>query len=266
MDPSTPRAIDPSTPADGKASIGAEHEARAVNSLAQRLPHVLRQSGGSSRLWGVRLDDATRERSSLLAAFLRAREWDVDRAESFVLETLTWRHEEAIDSTESRAMPQSELAEAFPDDIIRTARGRGADGQPHTFVVVRLGRLSLRQLQCIDDFVAWRIRQQERACRELIDQWRCAPRGPTYTLVLDCAGLRPIHFGRAARRAVSALSHAFTHYYPDFVGGTLVMNAPGFVSTMWGFLGRLTPSWWGVRIEKNLAALEKREGVHLRDE
>jgi hypothetical protein len=265
-----PRSDDPCTSADskviiGEAASGEAHEAGALSSLSVRLPRILRQSGAASTLWGVRLDEAAAERSSLLAIFLRARDWNVDRAESFLLEMLTWRREQAIDEVQSRPPTASKIPELWPDDIISTARGRGADGQPHTFVVVRLGRLSLRQLQRVEDFVAWRIRQQERACLALSEQWRCDPRGPKYTLVLDCAGLGPRHFGRVARRAIGALSHTLTHYYPDFVHGTLVVNAPGFVKSMWAVLGRLTPAWWGVRME-NLAALEKREGVRLRDE
>lgn len=36
--------------------------------------------------------------------------------------------------------------------------------------------------------------------------------------------------------------------YPDFVGDTLVINAPGFLRAAWGVAGPLMPAWWGVRI------------------
>ena len=67
------------------------------------------------------------------------------------------------------------------------------------------------------------VREQKKACEQLNkhQHWKHSPRGPTYTLVLDCAGLRPYHFGRAMRKSVSALTHDFIHYYPDFVGARI---------------------------------------------
>jgi len=81
-----------------------------------------------------------------------------------------------------------------------------------------------------------------------VSHWHLAPRGPTYTLVLDCRGLRPYHFGRCCRRALGMLEEVFTHYYPDFVGGTLVINSPCFVERAWAVIGRLMPAWWGVQL------------------
>lgn len=81
-----------------------------------------------------------------------------------------------------------------------------------------------------------------------VSHWRLSPRGPTYTLVLDCRGLRPYHFGRCCRRALGMLEEVFTHYYPDFVGGTLVINSPCFVERAWAVIGRLMPAWWGVQL------------------
>lgn len=112
---------------------------------------------------------------------------------------------------------------------------------------------------------------QERACEHLKracddlgrSQWGAAPRGPTYTLVLDCQGLRPYHFGRATRRCLTALTHVFTHYYPDFVERTIVVNTPGFLAPIWAVVSSLMPAWWGVRIEKSLGDLERREGLRL---
>ena len=109
---------------------------------------------------------------------------------------------------------------------------------------------------------------QERACEQLgapcgptaKSQWVSAKRGPKYTLVLDCNGLRPYHFGRRSRRALTALTHVLTNYYPDFVGSTLVVNAPAFLAPMWAVVGRLMPAWWGVRIVRTVEELEGCDG------
>ena len=47
---------------------------------------------------------------------------------------------------------------------------------------------------------------------------------------------------------MAPLTQLFTHYYPDFVGSTLVINAPGFLRATWSVVERLLPDWWGVRV------------------
>lgn len=256
--------------ADGKSSIGAVAEANAARQLEQRLPRIIEAAGCAASqaiLWGVDLTSSSPSRSSLLSAFLRAREWDVDRAEPFLVETLSWRREHAINANGMSTQLADDTPWGFPDDAIVHAHTAGADGQPRTYVVIRLGKVPLQGLQAVDAFVAWRIRMQERACRRLADSdaWAGAPRGPTYTLVLDCSGMRPYHFGRASRRALGALTHVLTHYYPDFVTDILVLNTPSFVSAVWGVVSRLTPAWWGLSLldAKALAELEHREGACL---
>jgi len=260
--------------ADGKISIGDEAEAAAIKSLAKLLPSILKRAGCAPKtsIWGVELAaDKLGQRSSILAAFLRAREWRVDEAEAFLIETLTWRRENGVgvDYGSGAAANQTgvkgEEAEApFPDDLMRTVDGRGSDGQPRTFIVLSLGKITREQLSRVDDFVAWRVRMQERACEHLGanrigSHWGTAPRGPTYTLVLDTGGMRPFHFGSDSREALSQLTHVFTHYYPDFIGGTVVVNAPRFVTMTWSAVSRFMPTWWGVRLG-TMAELEAQPG------
>ena len=139
-------------------------------------------------------------------------------------------------------------------------------------------QVTLEGLRSVDDLVQWRVRMQEvsgsnlypclhpppsfspaptplllrvcqqAACAQLQAHWGVSPRGPKYTLVLDCKGMRPYHFGRASRAAMAPLTQLFTHYYPDFVGSTLVINAPGYLRATWSVVERLLPDWWGVRV------------------
>ena len=106
--------------------------------------------------------------------------------------------------------------------------------------------------------------RQERACEHLGanrigSHWSSAPRGPTYTLVIDASDMRWHHFGRTSRTALAKLTFALTHYYPDFVGSTVVVNAPGFIQAAWGFVSRFMPDWWGVRLG-TMAELEALDG------
>jgi len=236
-----------SAPPSLTASMAADTEAAAIQILADRLPTIL--ISPSASLWGVGLVEDTTERKSLLAAFLRAREWDIEEADAFLRETVEWRRREEVDGLGAVESDDAAPGLGFPDDAIRTIDdGSGPDGQPRTIVILAMGKIRLEALRDVEAFVAWRIRMQERACQALSSHWAVAPKGPKYTLVLDCRGLRPYHFGRACHKALKGLTHVCTHYYPDFVGDTLVINAPGFLRAAWGVAGPLMPAWWGVRI------------------
>ena len=133
-----------------------ELEAEAVLALADRLPGILQRAGCTSvdaRLWGVNLgEDTAGERASLLAAFLRAREWSVDAADDFLASTLKWRREKGIDARgmltfDAHAGPAGQ----FPDDAVRTIESTLSDGSPRTFVVLAMGRVTFEGLQRVEE-------------------------------------------------------------------------------------------------------------------
>jgi hypothetical protein len=231
---------DPPASAREEAASNQFEPSAAVEALTARLPELVPYP---RTLWGVDLSLDTPQRQSLLSSFLRAREWDVPETVSFLKETLAWRQRDGIDEAYDTDAQTTDVA--FPDDVIQVVPG--GDGSS-TVVIIQMGAVSLEALQNVEAFLAWRIRMQERACKALSSQWATCPRGPKYTLVLDCMHLRTYHFGRACRRALSKLSHVCTHYYPDFVGETLVINAPGFLRAAWAVVNPLMPAWWGVRI------------------
>ena len=222
----------------------------AKTSAPSSARRLCRGCAPTARVWGVGLAADSAERASLLAAFLRAREWDVDDAATMLAETFAWRRAQSIDG--KGAAPHA-LDGLFPDDEIRTVAA--PDGRRKTYVVLKLGALTRDAFADAGELVAWRVRMAERACEHLGaadagggSRWSEAPRGPTYTLVLDCAGLRPFHFSGRTRAALGGLKDVFEHFYPDFVGDILVVNTPGFVRRTWGILSRLMPDWWNVGV------------------
>lgn len=281
--------------ADGKCTIGESREAAAVRAFERRLPDALARAefGRQNTLWGVSLARPSRERSSLLSTFLRARSWNVDVAEAMLVKTLQWRREQRINGLGGEPIPTDEAG--YPEDTVRTLSKCGADGRPLTYVVVCLGGVPRSGFKDPQAFVRWRLRMQERACEHIggsrggragpgasklgrsrlvlpfgrprlggeagrkkgLCQFSSQPRGPTYTLVLDCAGLRPFHFTKSAK-AVSEMARALQTYYPDFVGETLIVNTPAFAPAMWSIVKRAMPAWWKVRFG-SLAELHESE-------
>ena len=248
---------------DGKVAIGNHREEAAVKSLAARLPAILKEAGWKrGNLWNVPLRRPSVERSSLLAAFLRAREWNVQDATTMLIETLRWRRENDVDNLIG---PDEETSPAYvADDRIFS---RMEPSGPITYVVVRMGRVGKEAFYSASEYVRWRVRMQERACAHLgltgpngsPNHWRRQPRGPTYTLVLDASGLRPFHFGKHSRESLAELTRVMQSFYPDFVQDTIVINAPGFVVPMWGLISRMLPSWWVLKVS-NLRDIEQSDG------
>jgi len=139
--PEAPSSAESQAPtADSQAAHGESAELASIASLSQRLAGIRASTGHTGRLWGVELADESAARSSLLAAFLRAREWDVESADTFLRETLTWRRENGVEGSSGSSCSS---ALSFPDDTIHHRRGTGSDGQPRTVVVIRLGQVTL---------------------------------------------------------------------------------------------------------------------------
>ena len=145
--PEAPSAESQASAADSQAADGETAELASIASLSRRLAGIRASTGYAGRLWGVELADESAARSSLLAAFLRAREWDVESADTFLRETLTWRRENGLEgssgSSGSSASDNAAARLSFPDDTIHHRRGTGPDGQPRTVVVIRLGQVLL---------------------------------------------------------------------------------------------------------------------------
>lgn len=134
--------------ADSQAAAAESAELASIAELSRRLAGIRASTGFAGRLWGVELADESAARKSLLAAFLRARDWDVERADAFLRETLTWRRENGLEGSAGSAGSAGSDGAAtarpsYPDDTIHHRRGTGPDGLPRTLVVVRLGQVAI---------------------------------------------------------------------------------------------------------------------------
>lgn len=140
-----PSSVSLISAADSQAAASESAELASIAELSRRLAGIRESTGLAGRLWGVELADESAARSSLLAAFLRARDWDVERADAFLRETLTWRREHGLEGSAGSAGSDGAAAGrlSFPNDTIYHCRGTGPDGLPRTLVVVRLGQVAI---------------------------------------------------------------------------------------------------------------------------
>lgn len=178
-----------------RATVTPSAGADAVQDLHDRLTASLLREN----LWGVWLPASRGSRveaqeSTVLASFLRARRWSVDEAEEMFTSALAWRREIGVSSLRAGQFGP------LPCDLV-TRRDR----QDRLCVIFRLSEVSDECFADTQLFVLWRVFMQE-ALNSRLD-FREAQ--PGYTLVINCEGARPSHFGKHARACATELSRVF---------------------------------------------------------
>ena len=157
-------------------------ESDGVNELKQQLDSILLAAGyptrGKAHLWGVTLSSNDPGQAELLRAVLQARGGSVDDAQAMLEGTLRRR----------RRAPQAPLlSDRLPTKLL----GSPDCGRPR--IVLRASQLDASAFSDPQALVVWWEQMQEALMSRVLAS---APTPPRYTLVVDCAGLRPYHFGR----------------------------------------------------------------------
>ena len=240
----------------GKWRVSAEKQEASLVMLQARLPEALQAAGCGLKgdLWGVPLSGSPGPGTDeLLHQFLNARGWDVERAARMLEGALRWRREFGVDRLRAEDfsdLPADEIA-PHPDadgcsvvtlrlgQVPKCAfRDRGAQ-QLSEARMVRPDSRARHRLAA--RYLRWRLCMQEAGMRSLrlgrgLEQAR-----PGYVYVLDCTGLKAIHVSKAARRCATDLAKVLQEYYPDYLKGTRIINAPGFVTTTWSIFRQFLP-------------------------
>jgi len=202
-------------------------EVRAVHELHAALAPELGSSGAD--FWGVQLTanqvgGLTLPQFTLLRSFLVARDWSVADAASMVACSIRGRQEaNVIASSDNAALPSEPL---------------GTDSSGRVVTICSFGALPADAFCDPKGFVAWRLGLLERLMREL----PFASGDPTYTMVLDCRGMRPHHFSRPARECFRALQKVCCDCYPDLIARIVVLHPPPFFASACALLRPLLPT------------------------
>jgi len=216
--------------------VSLEYQDAALKQLHAQLPAAIKASGCGKRvkLWGVDLRGGshplTPEEDGLLRQFLRAREWDVEKTRTMIEETLRWRRAFGVE----RLRP--EQFKDFPADEVQSR----PDANGHTVITLRLGAVALSAFNDRAKYLRWRLCMQEMGLRSLA--LGRGDRRPGYVYVLDCAGLKGYHVGRAARSCAMELAKLLMDFYPDYLTQTHIVNAPSFVAPAWRLFRAFLPS------------------------
>lgn len=217
-----------------------EGERSAVKDLVTRLPLIFEEAfkdlkDESHKLeavdfWGVPIDplkgDAEDARVDvILVKFIRARNSDIEAAQTQLIDTLKWRHTFKASET---------VNEVFPDEVFGKLChnfGKDKDGRPISYNVYG-GDQDLKAIfGDLDRFLRWRVSMQEKALR-LLDFTTV----DTLLQVHDYDGLGMSSRDANSKKAAADASKIFQDYYPETLYRKFFVGVPTIMTWIfWAF-------------------------------
>lgn len=216
--------------------LSEEQDAKLAD-IKRRVPAIVREARKDCpsdwkgpMMWGVDLSSEGFPQTVVLLKYLRAEEFDVDKAEERLVKTLIWRAECNVDY-----LKEAELPEAFlGHDVIS---GHDVDGRP--VFLSRFGGMDLDKVfGDAEAFVRYRVKLMEQA----IDRLKFEPDKPEdLCQVHDYSGVPLSGFGGEVKSCVNLISKIFADHYPEFKGKTVFVNFPAVFTTLFSAFSVFLP-------------------------
>ncbi|KAI0825493.1 CRAL/TRIO domain-containing protein [Irpex lacteus] len=210
-----------------------EAEWTALKELRAKLTDIYRSAYASDdkeaapapfNLWGIEIDPSNPTKdarvSVVLVKFLRARELNVQEAQTMLVATLKWRQEFKIDEL---------LSEEFPEDVfggVGRVFGHDKEGRPVTYNVYGGGLDMNPVFSDVKRFIRWRVQLMEKTVR-LLDFEK-------YDQMIQVHDYEGVSFmgGRDPNQKAAAgeASKIFQDNYPEFLAYKFFINVPTFAT------------------------------------
>ncbi|KAJ3044478.1 hypothetical protein HDV00_001905 [Rhizophlyctis rosea] len=177
-------------------------------------------------LWGVSMQNLalgqSKAQTVLLLKFLRARDFDVQKATQMIIDTLKWRKE--FDTI-------SLMQETFPPayDELGIVYGNDKSGNPVTYNFYgTIGKDEI--IKNPDRFLRWRVQLMERAIL-LLDFENGKE---TVTQIHDYAGAG-LSMPKELKATTKSIIALFQDHYPEFLERKLFLNIPAVMEIFFNF-------------------------------
>ncbi|CAN7936878.1 unnamed protein product [Ixodes hexagonus] len=182
-----------------------------------------------SRLVDVKLDEPT---DSFLLRWLRARDFDVAKAENMLREDLKWRAEKNIASL-TKTYQSSEVAHRyFPGGLFQYDRG----GRRLWILPVGDGDFK-GMLQCVPeeqlvDEIVYTLERIQEDKRKQVEKLGPIEDSMTILFDFDRFSLRQV-YSLQAINYIRSLMSIYEGHYPETLHRAVIINAPGFFPIFW---------------------------------
>ncbi|XP_041825273.1 SEC14-like protein 1 [Melanotaenia boesemani] len=169
--------------------------------------------------------------------FLRARDFNIDKAREFLCQSLTWRKQHQVDFL----LDTWEYPQLLHDYFTGGWHHHDRDGRP--LYVLRLGQMDtkglvralgeemvLRQVLSINEEGLRRCEENTRVFGRPISCWTC---------LLDLEGLNMRHLWRPGVKALLRIIEVVEANYPETLGCLLIVRAPRVFPVLWTLVSPL---------------------------
>ncbi|CAD7696725.1 unnamed protein product [Ostreobium quekettii] len=174
---------------------------------------------------------------ALLLRFLRAREYDVDRATRMMMDMLQWRQENRVDHIldEFHFAEREEFLSIFPQGYHKT------DKQGHPVYVQHLGNINLTRILEVtteERMLKYHIQEYERCLKYIFPV--CSKVwgkqiDATFAIV-DVKGVGFYHMTKEVRSVLARLTKVDSDNYPETLYHTCIINAPTTFRAIWAIV------------------------------
>lgn len=180
-----------------------------------------------------------------LLRFLRARDFNVEKASQMLQETLKWRKDNNVDQMLDEYKQPSVVAKHFPGGWHHSDK----DGRP--LYILRLGHMDVKGLlKSIGEEILLKLALQ--ICEEglqLIEQATNKTGKPVlnWSLLIDLDGLSMRHLWRPGVKALLSIIETVERNYPETLGRVFIVRAPRVFPIAWTivstFIREYIQSW-----------------------
>ncbi|KAG0421186.1 hypothetical protein HPB47_002909, partial [Ixodes persulcatus] len=181
------------------------------------------------RLVDVRSEEHT---DSFLLRWLRARDFDVAKAENLLREDIKWRAEKDIRSFTKTYKSSEVVRRYFPGGLFRHDRG----GRP--VWILPFGNGDFRgMLQCVPpqqfaDEVVYTLERIQEEKRKQVEKMGTIEDSMTIVFDFDNFSLRQV-YSLQVINLVRSMMTIYESHYPETLHRALIINAPGFFPIFW---------------------------------
>lgn len=174
---------------------------------------------------------------AMLLRFLRARDYDVDRAATMFLDMLQWRQEARVDHIldEFTFTEREEFLSIFPQGYHKT------DKQGHPVYIQHLGRVDLtriREVTTEERMLKYHVQEWERCMKHIFpicSKLHNRQIDSTFA-VIDVKGVGFYHLTKEVRRVLATIMKIDSDNYPETLFHTCIINAPTAFRAIWAVI------------------------------
>lgn len=177
-----------------------------------------------------------------LLRFLRARDFNVEKASQMLQETLNWRRDNNVDQMLDEYKQPSVVSKHFPGGWHHSDK----DGRP--LYILRLGHMDVKGLlKSIGEEVLLKLALQ--ICEEglqLIEQATNKLGKPVlnWSLLCDLDGLSMRHLWRPGVKALLNIIEVVERNYPETLGRVFIVRAPRVFPIAWTIVSTFIRKWF----------------------